>query len=147
MKRTRLKRKSQTATALLKDDIQAWVRLICAKRDGGCVLRHLRHCGGDCEVVDDEIISETVIQADHLLTRSNSATYADTRLIVCLCKPCHAWKHWNEKEYNNLVKKVLSKKRIRLWEKCLQDLYAHKTKKMDWTMELLALKREYARLT
>jgi hypothetical protein len=34
-------------------------------------------------------------QADHLTTRANSATYADTRLIVCACKGAHGWKKWH----------------------------------------------------
>ena len=121
LKRTRLKRSSKSPTAILKDDIQAWVRLIVAKRDGGCVLRNLRPCGATCEVIDDKIESNTVIQADHLITRSNSATYADTRLIVCLCKGCHAWKNWNKEDYDPLVKQVLSKERIELWDKCVEN--------------------------
>ena len=50
-----------------KDNIQALARQIVIKRDGGCILRNMLYrdflqCGGP-------------IQADHLITRANSATY------------------------------------------------------------------------
>lgn len=129
-----MRRKSKTKTAIIKDDIQGLVRQIVMKRDKGCILRHIRHCGGE--------IGETVIQADHLITRANSATYADTRLIVCICRACHGWKHWHEKEYDATVRKVLSPEIVKLWDRCEADHQAHKTYKMDWVMEKLALEKE-----
>lgn len=134
-------------TALKRDDIQALVRLICCIRDGGCVLRNLRHCGGAAVVEDGKIISNNVIQADHLITRANSATFADTRLIVCLCRNCHGWKKWNEDEYEDLVKTVISKERVELWERCELDRKAHKAYKADWNLSIIALKRELAQIT
>jgi hypothetical protein len=50
----------------------------------------------------------TIHQADHLITRANSATYADTRLIVCACKGHHGWKKWHQKEYEALVRTLIS---------------------------------------
>lgn len=143
MKRTKLRLKSLNNP---KDDIQEWVRLIVTKRDGGCILRDLRHCGALAEVIDDKVVSDTTIQADHLVTRANGATFADTRLIVCLCKGCHGWKHWHKDEYDDLIKTILPKPILKLWAKCEADYRAHKTKKMDWAMELVALKQEYAKL-
>ena len=134
MKRTKLRLKSSSTSAQLKGDIQYLVREIVMLRDEGCILRKIRHCGGE--------IGKSVIQADHLITRANSATFADTRLIVCLCRPCHGWKHWHEKEYDQLVKTILPKDRLELWEKCEADHHAHKTCKMDWAMEKLALEQE-----
>lgn len=142
MKRTTLKIKGDNNTATLKQEIQALVRLICAYRDGGCVLRGLRHCGGEAVVEDGKIISNNVIQADHLITRANSATFADTRLIVCICKNCHGWKKWNEKSYEKLVRVTLPNDRKNLWDICEEQRHAHKTKKMDWRLELINLKRE-----
>ena len=146
MKRSPLKRKSRSPNAIVKDNIQEYVRLIVSIRDKGCVLRSVRGCGAICEVVNDKVVSATVIQADHLITRANSATFADYRLIVCVCRACHGWKHWHEKEYDSLVKTVLSKEVLDLWEKCELDRQAHKTYKVDFVMELLHLKQEYARL-
>ncbi len=142
MKRTKLRVKGDNDTALIKQDIQDLVRLIVTHRDGGCVLRRKRRCGAEAYVEDGKVICDTVIQADHLVTRANSASFADTRLIVCLCKGCHAWKHWNEKEYDELVKTVLHKDVIKLWDRVQADRHAHKTHKMDWVLEKLALEKE-----
>ena len=65
------------------------MREIVIKRDGGCILRDIQgvsQCNGYRK--DGKLI----LQADHLITRANSATYADTRLIVCVCKGHHGWK-------------------------------------------------------
>jgi hypothetical protein len=144
VKRTRLKVVGDNDTALIKQDIQDILRLLVCKRDGGCILRKVRHCGGEAVVEDDKIISNNVIQADHLITRGNSATFADARLVVSLCSRCHLWKKWNEKEYDFLIARIIPKENLRLWNACEKDRHAHKTKKMDWRMELLALQREYA---
>ncbi len=146
-----LKRKSKSETAKIKEDIQAYLRLIVAKRDKGCVLRNLRRCGALCEVVDDKIVSDTVIQADHLLSRANSGTFADPRLVVCVCRSCHGWKslgsNLRKKEYDDLVRSILPKDRVELWDKCEAEMSAHKTHKMDWRLELLNLKQEYKKIS
>jgi hypothetical protein len=43
-----------------------------------------------------------ILQGDHLSTRANTATYANTRLIVCVCKGHHGWKNWHKNEYEGL---------------------------------------------
>ncbi len=141
MKRTRLRVKGDNNTALIKQDIQDLVRLIVTYRDRGCVLRKKRRCGAEATVKDRKVISETVIQADHLVTRANSATFADPRLIVCLCRGCHGWKHWNEKEYDELMKTVLHKDVVKLWERAEADRHAHKTYKVDWVLEKIVLEQ------
>lgn len=130
MRRTKLKIVGDNDTSLLKQEIQALVREIVTKRDGTCILRKIRKCNDD------------VLQADHLISRANSGTYADTRLIVCLCRTCHGWKNWWKEEYDAMVKTVLSKETIKLWERCEEARHAHKTTKMDWRMEIVALKKE-----
>ena len=138
MKRTPLRRKSKSASALLKDKIQALVREIVMKRDGGCVLREKRHCGAVLGLPGH------VFQADHLITRSNSATFADTRLIVCVCKSCHAWKslggNMRKKQYDDLVKTVIPKERVALWE--LAEENSWRATKVDWALEEIALMQE-----
>lgn len=138
LKRTRIRVAGKSTTAEDKKEIQRLVREIVMKRDGGCVLRKLRNCGGE--------IGQAVIQADHLITRGNSATFADTRLIVCLCRNCHGWKHYHEKEYEALVRTILPKQRIQLWDRCEEARQAHRTHKADWKIEILALKQELLNL-
>lgn len=142
MRRSYLKRQGTSDTALIKREIQRVLREIVIARDGGCVLRQLRHCGGELNT------DGVVIQADHLISRGNSATYADSRLVVCVCKSCHYWKsvagNLRKSEYDALIKTVISKERVELWEQCEQDSW--KPRKMDWKMELVALEQELAKL-
>lgn len=98
-------------------------------------MRDKRHCGA--------ILGATghVFQADHLITRANSATFADTRLIVCLCRSCHGgYKQWHKEEYDALVKTILSPERVKLWEDAQYNSW--RASKMDWRLEELALIKE-----
>lgn len=155
LKRTPLRPKSKSYTATIKDDIQCLLRVVVTLRDGGCILRNYRHCGGDAsvEVIDTgnsfdyKVVSDVVIQADHLVTRANSATYADHRLVVCLCRPCHGWKHFNEKEYDALVKRILPKDRVELWDKCETERQSHRSHKPNWILEVIALRQEIKKLS
>lgn len=132
-----MRRKSLSATVTVKDQIQAMVRAIVIQRDGGCVLRDIRNCGG-------YPIEGVVLQADHLVTRANSATYADTRLIVCACRSCHGWKHWNKEQYDALVKTILPKDRLELWDRAEKARWTrHRAYASDWKLELAALKSQY----
>ena len=144
-KRSKLRVVGDNDTATLKKEIQALVRLIVTHRDNGCILRHIRHCGGEAMIEDGKIISNNVIQADHLITRGNSATFADTRLIVCLCSRCHTWKsignNLRKAEYDEMVRKILPKEIVTLWDRCEADVRSHKTYKPDWKLELLGLKQ------
>jgi hypothetical protein len=137
LRRTPLSKKGKSDTALCKDRIQQLVRAIVIKRDGGCILRNKRFC------------NDPVLQADHLISRSNSATYADTRLIVCVCRSCHAWKscgsNLRKNEYDRLVKTILPPERVALWERAEEDFSSHKTSKVDWVMEELCLQAELKR--
>lgn len=138
MKNTRLNTFGKSHTSVIKRDIQAYLREIVMLRDGGCILRHLRHCRG--------LVGESVIQADHLITRANSGTYADSRLVVCVCRLCHFWKKYHEAEYNQLVRSLLPQDRIDLWDACEKERLSHRAHKMDWAMELVNLKVERGKL-
>lgn len=140
--KTRIKPVGTSDTAELKEEIQALLRQIVMIRDGGCVLRNFR-CG-------HEIGMEGVVfQAEHLIERSNSATYADTRLVVCICKNCHGWKHFkksNHDEYDMLVKRVISPERVALWDRCERDSWRPvRTTAYDWKLSVAALKQELAK--
>jgi hypothetical protein len=142
-RKSKLRIEGHSTSSQQKRDIQALVRFIVCYRDGGCVLRDLRNCGGEAVVEGEKIISNRTIQADHILTRANSATFADTRLIVCICSGCHMWKKYHENEYNDLIRKeVFTPAQNILWDKAEKFRQAHKTYKPDWAMELVALRKE-----
>lgn len=133
----RLRIKGISTTSQLKEEIQAVLRSIVIVRDGGCILRKIRHCGQE----------DVVYQADHLITRANNATYADSRLVVCVCRPCHFWKKYHEAQYNNLVKSLLPKDRVELWERCEKDMWRPiKHGAWDWKLNLVVLYKELASL-
>lgn len=128
---------SKSDTATLKREIQALLRAIVIQRDGGCILKKIRHC------------TDTVLQADHLITRANSATYADSRLVVCVCRSCHAWKslgsNMRKGQYDALVKTILPPERVELWERAEEYLWRpHRTGAADWKLAKLVLEREFA---
>ncbi len=137
MKRSRLNMRGKSDTSVLKDRIQFLLREIVMLRDKKCILHGLRcyHAVG---------ISEGIVwQAEHLIERSNSATYADTRLVVLVCKNCHGWKHFkdsNKEQYDEWVKTKLSKERIALWDRCKKDTW--RVHKPDWKLSILDLERQ-----
>lgn len=135
MKRSRLRLAGKSTVSEMKRTIQFLAREIVIKRDGGCILRKYRHC------------NDHVLQADHLITRSNSATYADTRLIVCVCRSCHAWKslggNLRKGQYDALVKTILPKERVELWERAEQDSWRPTPMRSnDWLLSIVALNKE-----
>lgn len=143
MKRTQLRARGKSDTSVLKDEIQKLVRDIVIARDGGCILRKTRYCVGE--------VGFSVLQADHLITRANSATFADTRLIVCLCRPCHAWKslggNLRKAQYDDMVKKLLSPERVKLWEQCERDSWRpQRMGAYDWKIEIIALKKQLSEM-
>jgi len=128
--------KGHSDTATIKAEIQNLVRDIVIKRDGGCIFRNsydVSSCNGFTKSYPPRLI----LQADRLITRANTATYADTRLIVCVCKGHHGWKKWHEREYNTLVKEMIGSEHAKLWERCEQDSWRPKrTSAMDWQFSL-----------
>lgn len=139
MRRSVLRRLGKSDTAETKRQIQSLLRDICLIRDRACIL-HKHRCGA---IVGD---AGVVWQADHLLSRSNSATYGDSRLVVLICKSCHGWKslgsNLRKAEYDALVRTILPPERVALWDMAELEAGRHKGVKMDWTLVLLALRRE-----
>ena len=141
MRRTKLRVSGHSTTTELKTEIQALLRQLVMKRDGGCVLRDIRMCGGELGV------EGVVLQADHLISRSHSATFADSRLVVCVCRSCHGWKslgsNLRKQQYDALVKTILPAKRVTLWEKCEADSWKPvRTGAYDWKLAIAGLKQE-----
>lgn len=142
MKRTKLRVAGKSTTAQIKKEIQALLRQIVMKRDGGCVLRHFPKTGACGGYRKD---GELILQAEHLHTRSNSASFADTRLVVCLCQRHHIfYKPQHADEYYRAVKEHIGEERTKLLERVQAD---HRPHKMDWVMEKLALEQELENIT
>lgn len=139
----RLRVKGVSDTSTTKDEIQDLVRAIVIKRDGGCVLRNLQHVVGACGSKQTKD-GHMVLQADHLVTRANNATFGDTRLIVCLCQSHHGgFKQWNKADYDKVMRGVIGPKRTDLWDKAEAD--RHKIYPMhssDWKLLKIALEQE-----
>jgi hypothetical protein len=139
---TPLAKKGKSDTTLLKDAIQDELHRIVKARDDGCILRgsfDVPSCGGYAK--DGHLI----LQADHLLTRANSATFADPRLVVCVCKAHHGWKslggNRNKAQYDAAVRAVLPPDRVSLWDAAEKDSWRpHRTSSTDWAKELAYLR-------
>jgi hypothetical protein len=137
--KSRLRVAGHSEVAETKRNIQALLRAGVIARDKGCVLRNVRLCGGE--------VGYAVLQADHLISRANSATYADMRLVVCVCVSCHAWKslggNHRKAQYDALVKTLISPERVALWEACELDSWRPtRTGAYDWKLAEVALQRE-----
>lgn len=142
MKKVRLRVAGTSDTATIKREIQMALRKIVIARDGGCVLRTV-YGVPPCNGYTKE--GELILQADHLIKRSNSATYADVRLVVCVCKGHHGWKsvgsNARKAEYDKFIKQTLSPARIELWRRCEEESWHPKrTTSYDWKLALVGLK-------
>ncbi len=138
MKRTKLRIVGHSTTSELKQEIQDTLRAIGLLRDGGCVLRTYHEAGpcGGRRKSDDGLI----LQAEHLVTRGNTATFADMRNIVILCRNHHMFfKPQQGSLYWNLIRRIIGEDRWKWMERARDDWTPHK---VDLKLELLALKQE-----
>lgn len=154
MKRSRLKRKTPLRsrskirvqghddTEEVKRRIQALLREYVMIRDGGCILRNFRFCNG--------VPGLAALQADHLITRTNSATYADHRLVAWVCRSCHTWKslggNLRKGQDDAPVKRLIPVERAALWERCEADNRPHRMYLSDWKALEIGLTAELAKL-
>lgn len=142
LKRTRIRVVGKSTTAQNKKEIQRLLREIVILRDKKCIL-HGKRCYHEYEKDKDNV----VWQAEHLIERSNSATYSDLRLVVLVCKNCHGWKHFkksNHDQYDEWVKQKLSPERVKHWDRCRESSW--RATKVDWTLEKIALEQELKKL-
>ena len=147
--KTRLAAHGKSESAQHKNRIQDLLRAIVIARDGGCILRgsfDAPACGGYTKA------GELILQADHLVTRANSATYADSRLVVCLCKAHHGWKsvggNARKAQYDAIVRSILPRDRVKLWDACERDsVHPHRYYAQDWRLAIAALEQELRHLT
>ena len=112
-------------------------------RDKKCILNGIRcnHSVG---------MEGVVWQAEHLVERSNSATFAEPRLIVLVCRNCHGWKHFtksNHDQYDEWVRSRISKDRVALWDRCRAEKWSYSSgKSYDWKLAEAALIQELSGL-
>jgi hypothetical protein len=149
---TKLRVAGVSDVAQTKQRIQDLLRGISIKRDGGCIFRNIWP-NSDADLMGAPLCGgyrkdgELILQADHLISRGNSATYADSRLVVCLCKGHHGWKslgsNLRKKQYDEIVRQLLPKDRVELWDRCERDSWRPvRTYSTDWKLAELALKQE-----
>lgn len=133
LKRSKLRLQGRSTAAQLKVQIQALLRAIVIKRDGGCILRGKGSC-------------TEILQAEHLITRGNSATYADTRNVVCLCSYHHIFfKKQHPLLYWKYIEEKVGKDRWDWIHLALEDRF--RPHKMDWLLAKLALEQELIHTT
>ena len=138
----RIKLAGHPTTKDLKKEIQATLRQIVIKRDGGCILRHYK----------DDIVSqyrecgpfrndgELILQAEHLHSRANASSFSDSRLVVCLCQKHHGYyKPQYSVQYYEIVRKHIGPACSALLDKVQHDFTPHK---IDLKLELISLKQE-----
>lgn len=131
VKRTRLRLAGTSDRAVLKREIQSLLRYCVIARDGGCVLKGHGTC-------------TEILQAEHLITRGNSATFADLRNIVCLCTYHHLFfKKQHGMEYWQLVEQKIGPVRWKWLQLALADRSPHK---VDLQLEKIALQHELEKL-
>lgn len=126
--RKALRLEGHSTAAQIKKRIQALLRDTVTIRDGGCIFRVvLGNCSGP-------------LQAEHLITRSNAATFADTRNIVCLCQYHHIfWKPQHSRLYWELIEQHVGAK---LWNWLKLAEADHSPHKVDLKLSEIALTAE-----
>ena len=138
--KARIRVAGHSDTAEIKERIQALLRRSAIQRDGGCVLRHYPEtgaCGGYTNA------GELILQAEHLVTRSNSVSFADMRNIVCLCRHHHGhYKPEHSLEYWTIIQRHIGPQRWEWVQRVLNDRSPHRFFLSDWKMLEVALERE-----
>lgn len=133
MKRGKLRVAGKSDTATVKREIQALLREYAIARDGGCVLKDKGAgvCAGP-------------LQAEHLVSRANSASFGDMRNIICLCQRHHIfWKPQNSRLYWELVEEIIGPERWAWIKRVEADKRPYK---MDWCLIKVALEQEVRKL-
>ena len=137
MRRTKLRLAGHSTTTELKQEIQSLLRELAIKTYGTCVLSKYPEAG-ECGCFNKN--GELILQAEHLNSRSNTATFGDTRNIILLCKRHHIfWKPQNGALYWELIRKIIGEERYTWYQKARDDKRAYK---IDLKLVLLDLKQQ-----
>lgn len=141
LKRSKLRLVGKSSSTDLKKEIQALLREIGIIRDGGCVLRHYP-VSGKCGGYRND--GNLILQAEHLNSRSNTATFGDMRNIVILCQRHHIYfKPQSSSIYWELIERHIGKERWE-WFKRARDDKRHY--KVDLLLIKLALEQDLKKL-
>lgn len=137
LKRTKLRIAGHSSTSEIKKEIQELLRQICLIRDGGCVLRHY-HEAGNCGGFRND--GGVIYQAEHLVTRENTATFGDIRNCVILCRNHHMFfKPQHSSLYWELIRKHIGEERW-TWMIAMRDDW--RPHKADWKLVKLVLEQD-----
>jgi hypothetical protein len=144
MRKSFLNKRGKSEVSLCKQRIQDLLRAIVIKRDGTCFLARYPQagaCGGWTKT------GELILQADHIISRERSATYADTRNVVCVCKNHHLyWKKRNPHAYSTFVNDFIGPERAEWIAKAEADNKIYHFVLHDWLKLEAALRQELANM-
>lgn len=137
---TTIRIKAHSTTTEQRDEVQRLLREICIKRDKTCLLSFYPETGLCGPQKKD---GHLVLQAEHLNSRQNSISFADSRNVVLLCQRHHIyWKPQHSKRYWEIIEEVIGPNRWE-WLEEVQDFAAsHRTYKLDYKLAIIALKQE-----
>ncbi len=142
MKRTKIRLVGHSSTAEIKRDIQATIRQLGLLRDGGCVLRNYPAEAGGCGGFRND--GGMIYQAEHLVTRSNSASFGDMRNIIILCRNHHMYfKPQHSSLYWDIVRKHIGEERWKWFIKMRDDTTPMRS--TDWKLVKLVLEADLKR--
>lgn len=123
------KKKAETS-GTIKKRIQSLLRANAINRDGTCVLSRYTDAGCCSGRRSD---GELILQAEHLVGRSNSASYADMDNIVLLCLGHHFYfKKQHGAIYWDLIRKIIGEERWKKVQEWERDHTPHRFTKYDW---------------
>jgi hypothetical protein len=140
---SRLRTTAKTGSAQAKKKIQALLRTLTIRNDGGCFLRlypEAGACGGY-----GPRSGKLVLQADHINSRGFNVSYGDMRNILCICSGHHGgFKTRNPGLYMVLARKYIlsqpgGKVRWEYVERVLQDRKIYPMSAWDWAKVELSL--------
>lgn len=126
--------------AKAKDRIQAKIRAIAIRRDGGCVFREYPE-SGQCGGYRND--GELILQFDHLNTRARNISYGDPRLGICVCLRHHFYyKKQYPTEYERIVREAIGEYRAALLDRVREDRRSYHFTHSDWLKLEIALDQE-----
>lgn len=139
--KTSLRREGVSEVKKTKKRIQALLRKIVIQRDGGCILRRYLD-----RMPPRYMTCNDVLQAEHLVTRSNSGSYGDLKNVVCLCSHHHIhFKPQHSQLYWEFIEDFLGEAGWNYYKRMRDDHKAHRMTLWDWQKLELSLIQEAKR--
>ena len=133
-----LRKEGKSEVTLAKKRIQALLRELAVRRDGGCVLRRYLH-----RLPPQYQRCNEVLQAEHLNTRGASGSFGDMRNIVCLCSRHHIqFKPQHSQLYWEIMQEHLGDERWEWFKKVRDDFKPHPMRLWNWQQIELSLKQD-----